>query len=83
MSIKSKKIPISVKKTPTTNCFESFALFKKFLYTIAIDGVEKRTLPLVKNISPPPDSSQIPRDPQHGQQGEVDDHGHLSESECV
>lgn len=80
MSIKFKNVPISDKKT-NKKWFQSF-LFKKFLYIIAIDGV-KKTLPLVKNVSPPSDSSQLPRDPQHGQQGEVDDHGHLSESECV
>lgn len=54
-----------------------------FLYilVVAIGGVNKRPIPFVKNVSPPPDSSQLPRDPQHGQQGEVNDHGHLSESE--
>lgn len=82
MSIKFKNVPISDKKNKTKNGFNLF-FFKKFLYIIAIDGVKKKNLPLVKNVSPPSDSSQLPRDPQHGQQGEVDDHGHLSESECV
>lgn len=54
MSIKSKKIPISVKKKPiTTNCFESFSLFKKILYIIAIDGVKKKTY-LSSKMSPHP-----------------------------
>lgn len=81
MSIKFKNVPISDKKNQQ-KMVSIFSFLKKFLYIIAIDGV-KKNLPLVKNVSPPSDSSQLPRDPQHGQQGEVDDHGHLSESECV
>lgn len=82
MSIKFINIPISVKKKTQQKMVSIFSFLKGFVHN-CYWWCEKRTIPLVKNVTPPSDSSQLPRDPQHGQQGEVDDHGHLSESECV